>query len=128
MLKKKITYTDFNGNKREENFYFNFTKAEAAELQASCPEGYAEKLTALGNAEEPNAKELIAVFKEIILGAYGIKSDDGTRFMKSKEISDGFYQTEAYSNLFFELAEKAEAAAEFINSVMPIEKPVLSAT
>ena len=39
--------------------------------------------------------------------------------MKSEEISNGFAQTEAYSQLFMELATDADAAAAFVNGIIP---------
>ena len=117
MLKKTITYTDFNGVERKENFYFNLTKAEVIEMEMSVNGGMAEQIQKIIDAQD--VATIIKVFKEIILKAYGVKSDDGRRFIKSKEVTDDFAQTEAYSILFTELATDAEAAAAFINGIMP---------
>ncbi len=117
MLKKTITYTDFNGVERKENFYFNLTKAEVIEMEMSVNGGMAEQIQKIIDAQDVTT--IIKVFKEIILKAYGVKSDDGRRFIKSKEVTDDFAQTEAYSILFTELATDAEAAAAFINGIMP---------
>lgn len=120
MLKKEITYTDYNEQERKEAFFFNLSKAEIAEMEMSTSGGlvqYVEKITA---AE--NGKEIIALFKELILKAYGEKSPDGKRFIKSQELRDSFSQTEAYSVLFMELASDAEAAAAFVNGIIPSVK------
>lgn len=117
MLKKTITYTDYNGNERTEDFYFNLTKSELAEAQFSVEGGYKEKLEQIVKSKDQSS--IIKAFKELVLKAYGEKSDDGRRFMKSKEISDNFACTEAYDIIFMELATDAEKASEFVNGIMP---------
>lgn len=117
MLKKKITYTDYNGTERTEDFYFNLTKAEIMEMELGTSGGLAEMIQRIVDAQD--APSIIKVFKDLILKAYGEKSPDGKRFIKSKEISDAFSQTEAYSQLFMELATDADAAAEFVNGIVP---------
>lgn len=123
MLKKTIKYEDFNGNEREEDFYFNFSKAEMMELELMHPGGLTEHINRIINTS--NQPEIIALFKELILKAYGEKDETGVRFVKSKELSDAFSQTNAYSELFMELASNDEAAAEFVNGIVPkVEEPV----
>lgn len=117
MRKETIKYEDYNGVEREDDFFFNLNKAEIMEMQLSTTGGLAEKIQAVVKAQD--AKQIVAIFKELILKAYGKKSDDGKRFIKSKEISDEFAQTEAYSNLFMKLATDAEFAADFINGIVP---------
>lgn len=117
MLKKTITYTDYNGIERTEDHYFNLTKAEIMELELGTAGGFAEMIQRIVDAQD--APSIIKVFKDLILKAYGEKSPDGKRFIKSKEISDAFSQTEAYSQLFMELATDADAAAEFVNGIVP---------
>lgn len=117
MLKKTITYTDYNGVERTEDFYFNFSKAEIAELEMSTTGGLTKTIERVVAAQDTAA--LIKIFKDLVLQAYGEKSADGRRFIKSKELSEGFSQTEAYSILFMELATNAESAAEFMNGIVP---------
>lgn len=117
MLKKTITYTDYNGIERTEDHYFNLTKAEIMELELGTAGGFVEMIEKIVAAND--APSIIKVFKDLILKAYGEKSADGKRFIKSKEISDAFSQTEAYSQLFMELATDADAAAEFVNGIVP---------
>ena len=117
MVKKKMTYTDYDGVERTEEFYFNLTKAEVMEMELSTDGGMTTMLQKIIDSKD--ARRIITVFKELLLKAYGEKSPDGKRFMKSKEISDAFAQTEAYSNLFIELATDATAAADFVNGIVP---------
>ena len=117
MLKKTITYVDYNGNERVEDFYFNLTKAEATEMELSVEGGLTKKLEDIVNSQ--NNREIIALFKEIILKAYGEKSQDGKRFIKSEELSEAFSQTEAFSELFMELALDGKASADFVNGILP---------
>lgn len=117
MLKKTITYTDYNGVERTEDFYFNFSVAEIMEMELSIEGGMIEYFNKIVAAKD--TPTLIRVFKDLVLKAYGEKSDDGKRFVKSKEISDAFAHTEAYSNIFMELSLDADKASEFFNGVMP---------
>lgn len=120
MLKKTVTYTDYNGNERTEDCYFNLSKAELAEMELSTTGGLGQMMEDIIKAQD--TPRIISVFKELVLKAYGVKSADGRRFIKSKEISTEFSQTEAYSEIFMELATNADAATEFVNGVMPAEK------
>lgn len=117
MIKKTITYTDYNGNELTEDFYFNLTKAELTEMNFSVNGGLAEMINKIIAAK--NEPAIIKIFKEIILKAYGEKSADGKRFMKSEEIATAFSQTEAYVQLFMELATDSNAAANFVNGIIP---------
>ena len=117
MLKKTITYNDYNGTERTEDFYFNLTKAEIMEMEMSTTGGLAEMITKIVATKD--APAIIKIFKELILKAYGEKSPDGKRFIKSEEISTAFSQTEAYSQLFMELATDADAASTFVNGIVP---------
>lgn len=123
MLKKTIIYVDYNGDERTEDFYFNLSKAEIMEMELSTTGGLAETIQKIVNAKDVPA--IVKIFKDLILKAYGEKSVDGKRFMKSQEISEAFSQTEAYSQLFMELATSAEAAAAFVNGIVPKDKPAL---
>ena len=117
ILKKNIKYTDYNGVERNEDFYFNLSKAEITEMELSTAGGLAEMINKVVAAQD--VPSIIKIFKELILKAYGEKSPDGKRFIKSEELSRNFSQTEAYSNLFMELATDAEKAAEFVNGIVP---------
>ena len=117
MLKKTITYTDYNGSERTEDFYFNLTKAEIMEMEMSTTGGLTEMINRIVAAQD--APAIISIFKELILKAYGVKSPDGKRFVKSKELATEFSQTEAYSQLFMELATNADEASKFVNGIVP---------
>lgn len=119
MLKKTIKYTNYNGVELTEDFYFNLTKAEIMEMELGTSGGLAEMINRIVAAQD--APAIITVFKDLILKAYGEKSADGKYFRKSKEISEAFAQTEAYSILFMELATDADAAAKFINGIVPAQ-------
>ena len=120
MLKKTITYIDYNGTERKEDFYFNLSKAEIMEMEMGTTGGMVEMINRIVAAQD--APAIIDVFKKMILRAYGEKSADGKRFIKSKEISEAFSQTEAYSQLFMELATDADAASKFVNGIVPAQE------
>ena len=119
MITKTIKYNDYNGTEREEKFLFNLSKAELMEMEMGTTGGLAEMIQKIVEAQD--APQIIKIFKELILKAYGQKSADGKRFIKSKELSEEFSQTEAYSQLFMELATNAEKAAEFVKGIVPAD-------
>lgn len=119
MLAEKIKYTDYNGINREETFYFNLNKIELLELEIGTSGGlvnYAQKLL-----ETQDYKLIMSIFKNIVLTAYGEKSDDGKHFIKNKEVRDAFEHSEAYSELFTRLLKEPEYLAKFITSIVPAE-------
>ena len=117
MVKETITYTDYNGVERTEDFYFNLNKAELMEMEMSISGGLTEMIQRIVSAQD--APAIIKIFKELILKAYGQKSADGKRFVKNDELRDEFTQTEAYSQLFMKLATDADSASKFVNGIMP---------
>lgn len=117
MLKKTMTYTDYNGTERTEDFYFNLTEAEILEMEMGTAGGLAEMLQNIVKAKDQVA--IIKIFKDLVFKAYGEKSPDGKRFIKSNEISTAFSQTEAYSKIFMELALETDKATEFVNGIVP---------
>ena len=117
MLKKTITYTDYNDVTHTETYLFNLSKAECMEMEMSTSGGLTEMINKI--IETQDIPAIIKIFKDLILKAYGVKSPDGKRFIKSEELSTAFAQTEAYSVLFMELATNAEEAAAFVNGIMP---------
>ena len=123
MLKKTITYTDYNGVERTEDFWFNLSKAEIMVMEMSTTGGLAEMIQKVVQTQD--APAIIKIFKDLVLQAYGEKSPDGKRFLKEDEngrpLSDKFKQTEAYSNLFIELATDADSAAKFVNGIIPAD-------
>ena len=119
MLKKVMTYTDYNGVERTEDFYFNLSKSEVMEMEMTTVGGLSEKINNIIAAKDTSA--IITVFKDLILKAYGKKSLEGKRFVKSEDLAVAFSQTEAYSDLFMELATNTDSATTFVNGILPKE-------
>lgn len=119
MLKKTIKYTDYNGVERKEDFYFNLNKAEIMEMQLTTVGGLDAYLKKIVSAQD--MPTLMRIFKDLVLKSYGVKSDDGRRFIKNDQLREEFEQTEAYSILYMELSTDAEAAAAFVNGIIPAD-------
>ena len=119
MLKKVIKYTDYDGNERAETFYFNLSKAELMEMEFGRDGKLTQYFEKIVEAQD-NVK-IMAMFKEIILKAFGEKSPDGKRFIKSKELSEAFSQTEAYTELMMEIMAGDGAATAFAVGILPAE-------
>lgn len=117
MLCETITYTDYNGVERTEKFHFNLTQEELMVMEMGTAGGFVETMQKIVDAKD--APAIIRAFKNLISKAYGVKSDDGRRFIKSDEISREFEQTEAYSQLFMKLATDADYASKFVEGILP---------
>lgn len=117
MVKKTITFVDYEGTERTEDFWFNMSEAEALEYETSVSGGMTAMINRIITAKD--IPSIITVFKELIKKTYGEKSPDGRRFIKSQELTDSFVQTEAYSELFMELASDPDKAADFVKGVLP---------
>jgi hypothetical protein len=117
MLKRNITYTDYDDETVTETFYFNITKVEIVELNVSEKEGLDEFIKKI--VKSSDNKSLVEQFKRLILLAYGEKSEDGKRFIKNDDLREGFAQSAAFDALFMELATSEEAAAEFVKGIIP---------
>ena len=118
MIVERIDYVNFNGVKRSENFLFNFMESEIQEMNLRYPDGGLKgRLQKIIDEQDPDT--IVDYFKSLIMDSYGVKSDDGKRFEKSKELSEAFSQTPAYSKLFMELSTNTQAAIEFVNGIIP---------
>lgn len=117
MIKKTVKYNDYNGIERTEDHHFHLNEAEVMELEMSINGGLSTMIDRVIAAQD--GATIMKVFKDIILRAYGVKSDDGRRFIKNQEVRDSFVQTEAYSIIFMELVTDAKKAAEFVNGIIP---------
>lgn len=119
MLKRDITYKNFDGTEVTDTFYFHLSRTELMDLELSYQGGLEATIRRI--IETKDLKSLIEEFKKVILASYGVKSEDGKRFIKTDELRKEFTQTAAYDALFFELATNAEIAAEFINGIVPAD-------
>lgn len=117
MITKEITFTDYNGQERNEKYQFNFTKAELTDMELSVNGGLSAMMERI--KETDDRPELMRIFKDLILKAYGVKSADGKRFIKSEELRTEFSQTEAYSELYMELVTNTDSAISFFNGLIP---------
>lgn len=120
MIKKTITYVDYEGETRTEDFYFHLTKRDLLKMQSEYPGGLHKFLMKI--VAENDMRKIFDYMEEIIRRSYGVKSPDGRRFITGsddKEVLYNFTQTEAYSQLIMELATNPDAAAEFINGIIP---------
>jgi hypothetical protein len=117
VLKKTITYKNFNDEEVSEDFYFHLSQSDLVELEMSHSGGLSTSMQRIIAAEDNDS--LIKEFKIIILKAYGKRSDDGRRFIKNQALREEFESTGAYSALFMELITNTDAAIEFTNGVIP---------
>lgn len=119
MVKKTVTYKDYKGTERTEDFYFNLNKAEVMEMELGVNGGMAEMIQRIVDAKD--GPTIIKIFKDVVLRSYGKISDDGRQFIKNEKLKNEFAQTEAYVEIFTTLATDSKAAADFVNGIMPKE-------
>lgn len=117
MLTKRITYVDFNGVERTEDFRFHLNKAELMEMEYGTSCGLSEMVQRVMDTKD--MPTIMKIFKDLLVKSYGIKSDDGRRFEKTDEIRRAFVEGPAYEILYMELATDSKAAAEFVNGILP---------
>lgn len=120
MFKKVIKFTDFFGNEKTEEKYFNLSESEILDAQFDSKGDFAQLIQGIANTQD--RETLGKLFKEIILRSYGEPSPDGIYFNKSKEIRDKFESSAPYNALYMELLVDADKASEFINKVIPVDK------
>ena len=117
MIKKTVTYKDYNGVERTEPFYFHYTEAELLDMEMSTEGGFAERVKRIIDAKDQTS--LLKVIKQFVLDAYGVKSEDGRRFIKNAEVKEAFVECPAYSEIYMDLLSDDKIAAEFVNGVVP---------
>lgn len=117
MLKKEVSYVDYDGNKVTETLYFNMTKTEIAAMQVRMDGKFIDYLQDLvkGNKIE----RLFHIFKDIVLDSYGKKSDDGRRFVKSKELRDDFEASIPFDNMMMEMLQDPDKQSQFVRAILP---------
>jgi hypothetical protein len=120
MIAKTVKYTDYNGNEREDKLMFNLDEAELMEMELSTTGGLSTAIEKIVQADD--TAKIIAMFKDIVLRAYGEISDDGRRFVKNDKLREEFQQSKAYSTLFMELATDADAAIKFVEGAIDIKQ------
>ena len=121
MLKKDITYVDWDGNQRTETHYFNITKAELVQLENSIDGSFSELLQRI--VKKNSGRDIMETFMKILELSYGIKSDDGRRFIKNPSYFQEFKETPAFDELFMSLCTDANFSAKFIQQVLPQDLP-----
>lgn len=119
MIKKTITYTDFDGNEQKEDFYFNVSKTELLDMETKYEGGFAHYLEEIQKAED--VKAIMNVMKDIVSMSVGKRSEDGKRFIKNDEIRDDFLFSPAYDELFMDLFQNADHGTEFIKGILPAD-------
>ena len=117
MIKKTVTYEDYNGEMRTETFYFHFTEAEILDMEMGTEGGFAERIQRIIDAKDQSA--LMKLIKKFVIDAYGVKSPDGKRFIKNDEVKAAFLECPAYSDIFMDMVTDDKLAAEFVNGVVP---------
>lgn len=121
MYRDHRTYVDFNGVERTEDFYFNLSKAEIADMELSTTGGIKDMVNKILEAKDQ--AKLVSLFKDLIRMAYGVKSEDGRNFIKNDKVREDYFSTNAYSDLYMELATNDQFASQFFEAILPVSEP-----
>lgn len=119
MLKKTITYENYNGDTVTDDFYFNLTKVECMELEYSFGANNTLSNTITTLVESKDIGALIAAIKKILLMSYGVKTPDGNRFIKNDSVREEFEQSPAFEKIYWDLVTNQDEAASFISGIVP---------
>ena len=121
MYKKKITYTDYNGTERTEDFYFNLSKSEMIMLETTTPGGYTGLIQRV--IESKDNREIMKIFTDLIRRSYGVKSEDGKHFVKNDQVVEDFMNSAAFDQMFTEFFTDENAASDFAKGIIPSDIP-----
>lgn len=124
MLKKPITYTDFNNETVTEDFYFNLTSAELARLELgklNLSTGGGMKKYLEDAISSGEGQRILDAFELFIDASYGVRSPDGKKFYKADQYLTDFRASGAYDALFMQMVTDAESGAAFVNGIMPAD-------
>lgn len=119
MFKKTVTYKDYNDVERTETYHFHFSEAEILDMEMSVEGGFAERVQKIIDANDQT--KLMKVIQKFVIDAYGVKSEDGKRFIKNEQVKTEFIESPAYSKIWMELVTNDQVAADFINNVIPAD-------
>lgn len=116
MIKKTVTFTNYNDQEVTKSYYFNIDKLEAAELELE----YGDLIETVEELlESSDGKKVYGIFKEIILNAVGQKSADGNSFIKNQQIRDEFAGSPALGEIIMDMFKNPEAAGPFLEGMLP---------
>ena len=129
MLKKTITFTNFDGKEEIVDAYFNLSKTECVDMNLEYEAdggliGHLKKLLSEKIDGELPQKPTIDFVKLIIDKAYGIRpKDDPSLFIKEDENGRPLYrrfkQSAAYDAYVYGLLSGEESLDEFVENVLP---------
>ena len=111
MIKKTMTYVDFNGETVVEDLYFNLNALEYTRLTARNGGDLDKRIAEL--VEKDDTEGIIALMEDLLLSSYGVKSEDGRRFVKTKQVREDFEYSQAYAELFVILLTNPEETKKF---------------
>ena len=120
MVKKTITYTDFEGNEVTKDFYFNISKMEFRELDRRIPGGLERFIDTVRTEKDPD--KMLDLMNLLILESYGEISEEG-RFVKEdargRRLSNYFKISEAWDVLFTNMLQNENELSEFLTGIVP---------
>lgn len=124
MIKKTISYHDYEGNERTDDFYFHLTQVELSKINSdpSLPGGLEESVARASKNED--AGELLRIIDLMISRSYGVKLPDGgfvKRNASGLPLYELFVNTEAYDNLLTELIQNEEGIINFLTGCLTKE-------
>lgn len=119
MMKKTVTYTDYNGVEKTETFYFGLTESELVKMQMSEYGQMQDRLRNISSSKD--AAKIMDQFADLLRLSYGVKTPDG-RFVKKRNgelLFDEFESSAAYDAIFMELCTSTDAVVEFAKGILP---------
>ena len=123
MIKKTITYEDFNGEKRTKDFYFHMNQVEFAKLNGEVPGGLEKRIQDIIANQDQDA--MLRLVDLLVSRSYGERDDEDGGFTKigknGRPLYEKFVNTSAYDNLIIELIQGEKNIVTFLSGIMPKE-------
>lgn len=125
MFVKEITYKDFNDKPHTEKLHFHMMAPEMADLEFNTvfetgPDGKGGLGDYVREAmNSGDGRKVYTFFKMMIVNAYGLRSEDGSRFSKKPEFTEAFLNSRAYEEFFMWLVGDPKNAEAFWLGIMP---------
>lgn len=120
MIRKTLTYKDYEGVEHTKDFYFSLNQTEFALMNNKMPGGFEAYLKRI--QEDHNEEKLLEMLVWFIEEGYGIRMGDDD-FIKEDEVGrklgKRFRCTEACDNLITELLEKENNIGTFLIGMLP---------
>lgn len=121
MIKKTITFEDYEGEQRTKDFYFHMNQVEFAKLNGEVPGGLEHRINEIIQDQDQDA--MLRIIDLLVSRSYGERDSEDGSFTKvgknGRPLFEKFINTSAYDNLIIELVSGEKNILNFLSGIMP---------